>query len=44
MKDYDLENSWYELSSIILQVFDDKCPITKNIQKQLNDKQAKESY
>ena len=30
MNDYDLESSWCELSSIILQVFDDKCPITKN--------------
>ena len=29
MKDYDLENSWCELSSIILQIFDDKFPITK---------------
>ena len=27
--DYDLESSWCELSSIFLQVFDDKCPITK---------------
>ena len=27
--DYDLESSWCELSSVILQVFDDKCPITK---------------
>ena len=30
MNDYDLESSWCELSSIILKVFDDKCPITKN--------------
>ena len=30
MNDYDLESSWCELSSITLQVFDDKCPITKN--------------
>ena len=29
MNDYGLESSWCELSSIILQVFDDKCPITK---------------
>ena len=43
MKNYDLENSWYELSSIIIQVFNDKCPVTKKIQKQLDDKQAKES-
>ena len=28
MNDYYLKNSWCEL--IILQVFDDKCPITKN--------------
>ena len=30
MNGYDLESSWCELSSIILQVFDDECPITKN--------------
>ena len=30
MNDYDLKSSWCELSSIILQVFDDKCPVTKN--------------
>ena len=30
MNDYDLESSWCELSSIILQVFDDKCPLKKN--------------
>ena len=30
MNDYDLESSWCELCTIILQVFDDKCPITKN--------------
>ena len=30
MNGYDLDSSWCELSSIILQVFDDKCPITKN--------------
>ena len=29
MNNYDLESSWCELSSIILQIFDDKCPITK---------------
>ena len=42
--DHDLQSSWCELSSIILQVFDDKCPITKkNLQKQLDDKQVKKS-
>ena len=30
MNDYDLESSWCELSSIILQVFVVKCPLTKN--------------
>ena len=30
LNDYDLKGSRCELSSIILQVFDDKCPITKN--------------
>ena len=30
MNDYNVESSWCELSSIILQVFDDKSPITKN--------------
>ena len=29
MNNYDLESTWCELSSIILQIFDDKCPITK---------------
>ena len=28
MNNYHLESSWCELSSIILQIFDDKCPIT----------------
>ena len=28
---YDLESSWCQLSSIILQIFDDKCPITQKI-------------
>ena len=30
MKGYDLERSWCELCSIILQVFYNKCPIMKN--------------
>ena len=30
INDYDHEISWCELSSIILEVFDDKCPITNN--------------
>ena len=29
MNGYDLESSWCELRAIILQVVDDKCPITK---------------